>query len=551
MQPMNKVTELTEWQALTGHQREIATQHMRDWFAHDGQRFSRFHLKVGDILLDYSRNRITEHTLRLLCDLLHAVSLPQKIQGLFNGDSVNTTEQRPALHTALRDRLHSPLLIEGQNIAALIEETQQRMRALTAQIHAKTWKGVTGKPISHVVNIGIGGSYLGPVMCTQALSDFAVSDLQFHFISSVDQAHVSDILQRIDPEATLFIISSKSFSTLETMTNAQRIHASMCEQFGEKVTEKQFIAITACAEKARAFGIPQENIYPLWDFVGGRYSIWSAIGLPLMLMIGTEHFAAFLAGAYEMDHHFKHADFSQNMPVLLAMLGVWYTNFFGANVQAIVPYAYRLRYFIPYLQQADMESNGKNINVQGEAVSYTTGPVIFGEEGCNGQHAYHQLLHQGQHLIPVDFIVVGSKKSSEADERHDMLIASALSQAQALMRGKTYAEAYNALIAAQYPAELAKTRAKHQVVPGNRPSNTLFLEGLTPHSLGALIALYEHKIFVQGVVWNINSFDQWGVELGKQFLPAILQHVQGQNDHEQMDCATAGMIHHVKKIRES
>jgi glucose-6-phosphate isomerase len=420
------------------------------------------------------------------------------------------------------------------------------------KIQSQTWKGITGKPISHVVNIGIGGSYMGPMMCAHALKHFAMTSLQFHFIASIDKDHLDDILQQIDPDTTLFIISSKSFTTLETLTNAASVAAWMKQQFGEKVMAHHFVAVTAAKDKAIAFGIPQENIFPLWDFVGGRYSIWSAIGLPLRLMIGNQQLADFLAGAYAMDQHFRHAEFAQNMPVILALLGVWYMNFFGTTAHAIIPYSHRLRYLVPYLQQADMESNGKSVNVAGQCINYATSPVLFGEEGVIGQHAYHQLLHQGQHLIPVDFILVGKGRSGTSQEtrvnrnhdpqqnapshsHHDILLASALSQAQALMHGKTYDEARHELLASHYTQQDANELAYHQIIPGNKPSNILLLERMTPSQLGALIALYEHKIFVQGTIWNINSFDQWGVELGKQLLPAILQHIRHEHERKEMN----------------
>lgn len=545
---MTNLTELTEWHALIRHQRSIANQHMRDWFNRDSMRFSRFSLQFGEILFDYSRNRIDDNTIKLLCDLAHAVDLPKKIEALFSGHPINSTEKRPALHTALRNKSHSPIIVNGENIASLIVKAQEKMRDLADKIHSKEWKGVTAKPISHIVNVGIGGSHLGPMMCAHALKDFAISTLQFHFISSVDKAHLNEILKQIDPETTLFIISSKSFTTLETMTNARTIIAWMQDRLGKDVLKHHFIAVTAHAENAIAFGIPKEHIFPLWDWVGGRYSIWSAIGLPLMLMIGSKYFDDFLAGAYEMDQHFRQTDFAENMPVLLALLGIWYMNFFGAHAQAIVPYAHRLRYLIPYLQQVEMESNGKSVSLNNSDLTYTTSPVIFGEEGCDGQHAYHQLLHQGKLLIPVDFILIGNV-SADAANHQDILIASGLSQAQALMRGKTYEEAQSELVGSNYSHDDAQRLAHHRVIPGNKPSNLLFLERMTPKTLGALLALYEHKIFVQGTIWNINSFDQWGVELGKELLPDILHRVQGTKNDENTDSATAGLINHFRKIK--
>lgn len=541
-----KLTELKEWQALLAHHKVIANQHMREWFENDGEHFSRFHLQRGEILLDYSRNRITDQTISLLCQLAEAVQLRQKIESLFSGDPVNMTENRPALHTALRDSDHKKILVNDENIAELITAARQKMCDFVESIHHGKWTGITGKPVRHIVNIGIGGSHLGPMMCTHALKEFAVSNLEIHFISSVDEDQLTSVLHKIDPESTLFIISSKSFSTIEPLTNARTLSAWLKNKLGEHAIKKHFIAITANKQKAMEFGISEEHIFPLWDWVGGRYSIWSAMGLPLMLMIGHSQFSDFLQGANDLDQHFRTSEFSQNMPVLMGLLSVWYVNFFGATAQAIAPYANRLRYLIPYLQQAGMESNGKCTDQNAELISYSSGSIIFGEEGCDSQHSYLQLLHQGQHFIPVDFIMTGTSFNSF---HQDILIASCLSQAQALMRGKTTDEAHAELISANYSAKHAAELAPHKMVPGNKPNNILFLDRINPYNLGALIALYEHKIFVQSIIWNINAFDQWGVELGKQLLPDILQHVQEETVSTSIDSATAGLIHHLKKIR--
>ncbi|HEX4045948.1 MAG TPA: glucose-6-phosphate isomerase [Gammaproteobacteria bacterium] len=516
---MKNLTALAEWQALVDHHSEIADQQMRDWFVAEPLRHQQFSLETAGIRLDYSRNRITAQTQILLSNLAQAVHLSEQIDAQINGQPINVTEKRAVLHTALRDQLNSKNKINGENIFELVQTSQQTMREWTAQIHSQQWRGVTGKPIQHIINIGVGGSYLGPMMTVHALKDFAVSGLQFHFLSTADPALWQDILQKIDPEQTLFIISSKSFSTLETMTNAHMVLDWMKQQLGEAVIQTQFVAITAVKEKALAFGLPENRILPLWDWIGGRYSIWSAIGWPLMLMIGAKQFTEFLTGAYEMDRHFQQAPFPQNMPVMMALLNIWYSNFFHTQARVIAPYAYRLRHLIAYLQQAEMESNGKNTSLNHTPITYKTGSVVFGGEGCHAQHAYHQLLHQGQHLIPVDFIVVNNTLP--------ILLASGLSQAQALMHGKTYDEAYQALLAADVPIAEAQQLACHQVHPGNRPSNILCLNALTPATLGALLALYEHKIFVEGVIWQINSFDQWGVELGKQLLPGILRQLTG------------------------
>jgi len=520
---------------------------MREWFDEDKQRFSRFHLQCGEILLDYSRNRITDETISLFCQLADAVQLRQKIASLFAGEPVNITENRPALHTALRDNTRQKILINGENIADTILAAQQKMRDFTADIHSGKYTGITGKPIRHIINIGIGGSHLGPMMCTHALKEFALPHLDIHFISSVDEDPLMSLLQKIDPETSLFIISSKSFSTIEPLTNARTLSTWLKNKLGEEAIKKHFIALTAHAKKAAEFGIAEENIFPIWEWVGGRYSIWSVIGLPLMLMIGDKQFSRFLDGAHAMDQHFKHSKFSENMPVLMAVLGVWYVNFFGASAQAIAPYASRLRHLIPYLQQAEMESNGKCTDKNANLISYSSGSIIFGEEGCDSQHSYLQLLHQGQHFIPVDFIMTGNAGTSLLHQ--DILLASCLSQAQALMRGKKLEEAYEELIAENHTPQKAKELAAHKMVPGNKPNNILFLDRINPFNLGALIALYEHKIFVQSVIWNINAFDQWGVELGKQLLPDILRHVQDEKAGESIDSATAGLIHHLKSIR--
>lgn len=541
MESKTILTHLKEWQALKHHYDQVSSLHLRELFTQDSERFAQFSVESCGLFLDYSRNRITQTTQKLLIDLAQAVNLQDKIEAIFRGDAINTTERRSVLHSALRNQTAKSIVVKGQNIVPTIKAFRANLREFVDQVLSGQKLGATGKPIRYVVNVGIGGSHLGPMMSTYALKAYSKSKIKFYFISSVDKQGIDDIFEQIDPETALFIISSKTFTTIETLTNAKTISKWMQARYGSQVLKTQFVAVTSASDKAQAFGIPEENIFPLWDWVGGRYSIWSAIGLPLMLLLGNEGFDDFLLGAFEMDRHFSHAPFEKNMPIILALLSIWYTNFFGSNVQAIIPYAHRLRYLISYLQQMEMESNGKSRNLNGEQISYSTGPVIFGEEGCNGQHAYHQLLLQGNHLIPVDFILVGKGERFTDDEHHDILIASGLSQAQALMRGKTYEEAYQELLHLNYSEQDAKQIASHRVIPGNRPSNIIFMQQLTPKNLGALIALYEHKIFVQGVIWNINSFDQWGVELGKQLLPNILQQLQGQNKTT-LDNATDHLI---------
>lgn len=537
---MKKITDLSEWQALKQHQERIAPQTMQSWFEQDPQRFDRFSISVGEILLDYSKNRITDETINLLINLANAARLPEKINALMTGQTINTTEKRAAFHTALRDQNAQP---------PEVRVALQQMQQFVETIRAKQWLGATGKPIQTIVNIGIGGSHLGPLMTTYALSDYADSNFNAHFISDIDSAHLHAVLNQVDPETTLFIISSKSFTTLETMTNANTVRAWLQSCLPNHNIQTHFVAVTAAADRAMKFGIPAPQIFPLWDWVGGRYSIWSPIGLPLAILIGMPRFLEFLAGAHAMDEHFKTADFKANMPVIMGLLGVWYINFFGANNQAITPYAHALNHFRAYLQQADMESNGKSTTHSGTPIDYATGPIIWGELGCNAQHAFNQLLHQGNYLIPVDFILV--KESTKGFSHHqDILAASCLSQAQALMQGKNYDQVYAELIASGCPESEAKCLAQHKTIPGNRPSNIVFIDKLTPYNLGALIALYEHKIFVQGAIWDINSFDQWGVELGKQLLPKILEDLTNNQIPAAHDASTRGLIEHYKKTKD-
>jgi glucose-6-phosphate isomerase len=425
------------------------------------------------------------------------------------------------LHTALRDRQSSSSLI-NQDIQADVCAVLQRMKVFTDKIRNHEWLGVTGQPITDIINIGIGGSHLGPQMTTRALEAYAHPNLRCHFISNIDETHINQVLNQINPESSLFIISSKSFTTFETMYNAKNIYTWLQQKLNKPVAS-HFVAVTASPENAIEFGIPESQIFTLWDWVGGRYSIWSAIGLPLAIMIGMENFFAFLDGAHAMDTHFCEAPFENNMPIILALIGIWYINFFHASQHAIIPYVHPLTLLPDYLQQLDMESNGKRTHINNFEIDYATGPVIFGKHGCDSQHSYFQLLHQGQHLIPIDFVLSGEQ---------ELLVASALSQAQALMHGLKDSQ-----------------KSIHQIIPGNRPSNMLFLNSVSPFNLGALLALYEHKVYVQGKLWGINSFDQWGVELGKQLLPQILNDLQQNQAKSLHDASTQGLIQHYKKLR--
>lgn len=529
---MKNLTEQPAWQALGRHYKTIAHQHMRDWFASEPNRFLRYSIQHDGLLLDYSRNRINDETLSLLIQLAEEIHLEAKIKALFAGDAVNTTEKRPALHTALRN-----------------EETNERkfLHDFVNDVHAGIRLGSTHKPFRHVVNIGIGGSYLGPQMCIQALKDFAVTPLKFHFLSTVDPDHIRDLQQEIDPETTLFIISSKSFTTIETLTNVNSMAEWLNSQLGADAFIKQAVAVTAKPAHAEAFGLPPNQIFTFKEGIGGRYSIWSAIGLPLMLMIGNKQFSEFLHGAKSMDDHFRQTPFISNMPFMLALLGIWYSNFFQASAEAIIPYSHRLRSFVAYIQQLEMESNGKSVTLNGEPAHYSTGAVIFGEEGCNGQHSFYQLLHQGKQFIPIESILVMTPHHAANQQHHDVVLASALSQAYALVNGKTREEAEMEMLAAgQTPAE-AKALADHLAIDGNKPDNLVILDTLNPARLGSLIALYEHKIFTQGAIWNINPFDQWGVELGKKHLPAILKTLVNRDDNPFTDAATQHLINTLKQ----
>lgn len=541
------LTQQQEWQALIAHFEQIRDTHMRELFSTQADRFDQFSATFNGILFDFSRNRITSQTLKLLIALAERQSLTDKIQAMFAGDTVNTTEIRPALHPYLRDPDNQALTVNGVNIANLVHHTQQQMFDFAEAVEAGSWVGSTGKPIKHIINVGIGGSQIGPMLGVNALKDFAVSDLGFHFLGSIDPAHTLDILGKLNPEECLFIISSKSFSTTETIVNAKTVFGWLKNNLGDHAIDNHVVAVTANEEKALSFGIKKNNIFPLWEWVGGRYSVWSAIGLPILLMIGKDHFLDFLAGAHEIDTHFRETPLANNIPVLLALIGIWNTNFLNITAQAIIPYSHRLRHIIDYLQQAEMESNGKSTTTNGDSVNYQTAPVIFGQEGCAGQHSYHQLLHQGRQLIAADIIVTAKPAKHENQSQHDLLLASALSQAHALMHGITDDEVLPQL--SHTDQDYAQLMSKHHAVAGNKPSNIIIMHELTPRNLGALLAIYEHKIFVQSAIWNINPFDQWGVELGKKTLPGILQQLQVPDSTSALNEATTGLVKYFRQLK--
>ena len=540
------VTALPAWQALKLHRAGMQNFSMRDAFNSNPKRFEEFTLSSCGLFLDYSKNLITNETRDLLVNLANEVDLKGAIKSLFGGEIVNASEGRPALHTALRRPVADKLSVNGVNIMPEVHKVLNQMTELVGRIHDGLWRGYTEKPITDIVNIGIGGSFLGPELVSEALLSYAQKGVRCHYLANIDGSEFHELTAKLRAETTLFIVSSKSFNTLETLKNAQAARAWYLAQGGsEAELHRHFIAVSSNNAAAVAFGIREENIFPMWDWVGGRYSLWSAIGLPIALAIGMSNFKELLSGAYSMDQHFQTAPFEQNMPVLMAALGVWYGNFWGAQSHAILPYDHYLRNITKHLQQLDMESNGKSVRQDGTPVSTDTGPVIWGGVGCNGQHAYHQLLHQGTQLIPADFIVPIVSFNPVSDH-HQWLYANCLSQSQALMLGKTRAEAEAELRDKGMSEEEVQKLAPHKVIPGNRRSNTLVVERISPRRLGALVALYEHKVFVQSVIWGINAFDQWGVELGKELGKGVYNRLTGIQEEPADDASTQGLINYFR-----
>ena len=535
-------SQFPAWQQLLKQRQVMQDFRIADAFTADPQRFQRFSLNHDGLLLDFSKNLLDETTLDLLMQLAEQSQLKQAIQAMFNGELVNASEQRPALHTALRRPIGDTLMVDGEDLIPLIHDTLNTMNHLVNRIHNGLWRGYSEKPITHIVNIGIGGSFLGPQLVSEALLPFAVQGVHCHFLANIDGSEFHELSTQLDAETTLFIISSKSFSTLETLKNAQAARSWYLAQGGtEACIDRHFIAVSSNVDAAIEFGIAPENILPIWDWVGGRYSLWSAIGLPIALSIGMSNFKELLGGAWSMDQHFQSAPFAENMPVIMAMLGIWYSDFWQAQSHAILPYDHYLRNFTQHLQQLDMESNGKHVRQDGTPLSYPSGPVIWGGVGCNGQHAYHQLLHQGTLLIPADFIVPVVSHNQIADH-HQWLYANCLSQSQALMQGKTRAQAEQELREQGLDQQEVQRLAPHKEIPGNRPSNTIVAERICPRRLGALIALYEHKVFVQSVIWGTNAFDQWGVELGKALGKDVYRRLIGQAADQNTDASTQGLI---------
>ncbi len=543
---MPALTQLSAWQALQRHYDVVKGLHMRDLFANDPRRFDKFSLRQGDFLLDFSKNRITEETVNLLTDLARQSDLTTHINAMFNGEKINNTEDRAVLHIALRNRSNRPIYVDGKDVMPDVNAVLAKMRAFCDKVRLGRWMGHTGRQILDVVNIGIGGSDLGPKMVTIALTPYGNSGLRTHFISNVDATDIADTLKILNPETTLFLVASKTFTTQETMTNAYTAREWLLDRLNnETAIAKHFVAISTNEKAVRQFGIDPANMFAFWDWVGGRYSLWSAIGLSIALAVGMDNFEKLLAGAHAMDEHFRTTPLERNMPVMMALLGIWYNNFFGATSQAILPYDQYLARFAAYLQQGDMESNGKGVTKTGDWIDYQTGPIIWGEPGTNGQHAFYQLIHQGTKLIPCDFIAP-AKSQNPLGEHHKILLSNFFAQTEALMRGKTETEARAEISAS---GEAAEMLARAKTFPGNKPTNSILFPKLTPETLGMLIALYEHKIFVQGVIWQVNSFDQWGVELGKVLAKAILPELSSAEPASTHDGSTNGLINHFKKIR--
>ncbi|MFB2680756.1 glucose-6-phosphate isomerase [Shewanella mangrovisoli] len=537
---MTILTQSTTWQALAAHSQQIP--HMRELFAGDPARFSNMSLSTCGLFLDYSKNRATPETLNLLLTLAQDAKLDAKIKAMFAGDIINTTEKRAVLHTALRSTAEQTIIAEGQDIVPEVQQTLNKMQQFVTSVTSGQWKGFTGKAITDIVSIGIGGSFLGPKIVSQALRPYWMTGLNCHFVANVDGTSISEKLKLLDPETTLFIMSSKSFGTQETLTNTLTAKAWFLAKGGSQSdVAKHFVAVTSNVAKATDFGIDADNIFPMWDWVGGRYSLWSAIGLPIALLIGMDNFRSLLKGAHQMDTHFANAPLAENMPVIMGLFSLWYGNFFNAQSHVVLTYDHYLRGLPAYFQQLDMESNGKSVTLNGTHVDYSTGPVIWGGEGTNGQHAYHQLLHQGTALIPADFIMP-LQSHNPIGEHHDQLASNCFGQTQALMQGRTLDEALAELSKSNLSDEEKLLIAKHKVMPGNKPSNTLLMDKLTPETLGALIALYEHRTFVQGAIWDINSFDQWGVELGKSLGNDVLARIGAEQDATALDASSNGLI---------
>ena len=547
MLPKINPTETAAWKSLIEHQVEMKKVQMKDMFKKNPKRFEQMSIKFEDILFDYSKNIINEKTLEKLFELAEECKVKVAREAMFSGEKINQTENRAVMHTALRNFSDTPMTVDGKDIMPEIRDVRQKMKSFCEKIHSGEWKGYTGKVIKNIVNIGIGGSDLGPVMVTEALKSYWIDGIQAHFISNVDGTQIVETLKNLDPEETLFTIASKTFTTQETMTNAHTAREWFLKSAkDEKFVAKHFVALSTNAEGVKEFGISSENMFVFWDWVDGRYSLWSSIGLSIALTIGYDNFEKLLKGAEATDHHFQNADFKVNIPVVMALVGIWYTNFFGSETEAIFPYDQYMHRFPAYFQQGNMESNGKHTDRNGKAVTYSTGPVVWGEPGTNGQHAFYQLVHQGTHLIPCDFIAPAISHNP-IGKHHPILLSNFFAQTEALMNGKNPEQVADELKAQNIEKSKMEKLIPFKVFTGNKPTNSFLLKEITPYSLGSLTALYEHKIFVQGIIWNILSFDQWGVELGKQLAKNVLPELFNQDIIDAHDSSTNGLINLYKK----
>lgn len=536
------------WQDLKLEKDRLEPIHMRQQFQQDSNRFDKFSLRLNDILFDYSKNRIDENTLALLLKLAKEANLASMIKAMFSGKKINLTENRAVLHVALRNRSNREILVDGKDVMPEVNTVLAKMRDFSQRVRSGQWQGYTGKAITDIINIGIGGSDLGPKMVSRALEPYSQDGLNIHFVSNIDPTDIVETLKKLDPETCLFLVASKTFTTIETMTNAKTARTWLLDAAkDESAVAKHFVALSTNTAKVTEFGIDPANIFEFWDWVGGRYSLWSAIGLSIAIYIGMDNFESLLLGAHKADEHFRTSDLAENIPVIMALLGVWYNNFWNAQSHAILPYDQYLEYFPAYFQQGDMESNGKSVDKEGKRVDYQTGPIVWGQPGTNGQHAFYQLIHQGTKMIPADFLAA-AQSQNPSGEHHKILISNFLAQTEALMKGKTTAEARQELIASGVNENLDLLAAA-KTFEGNRPTNSFLYKNLTPETLGTLIALYEHKIFVQGIIWNINSYDQMGVELGKQLAMAILPELDDEADVKEHDSSTRALIEEYKKIR--
>lgn len=543
MFPAVKPDHTKSWSELRTHYQEAKQWHLRELFKNDPQRFDKYSLSLGEILVDYSKNIITDKTLDLLFNLANESKLKDAIEAMFGGEKINKTENREVLHVALRNCYDKPIYADGKNVMPDVEAVNKQMKDFCAKIHSGEWTGYTGKKIKYIINIGIGGSDLGPYMVTEALRPYWVRDIQAYFVSNVDGTHITETLKKVNPEETLFLIASKTFTTQETMTNAHTAREWFLKTAGEQDVAKHFVALSTNEKEVVKFGIAKENMFGFWDWVGGRYSLWSAIGLSIALTIGYDNYDQLLRGAHETDDHFRSTPFEKNIPVILALVGIWYTNFFGTQTEAILPYDQYMHRFAAYFQQGNMESNGKSVDRNGDKVNYATGPVIWGEPGTNGQHAFYQLIHQGTVIVPCDFIAPAISHNQVGDH-HQKLLSNFFAQTEALMNGKTLEE-----VKEENPA--GSFAIPFKTFTGNRPTNSILVKKITPFNLGQLIAIYEHKIFVQGVIWNIFSFDQWGVELGKQLANKILPELRDNKPINSHDSSTNGLINTYKRMREN